>query len=721
MHRKEMYPEHRKTKWLVLLSLMVMLLFAVSPAQASISTTIIAAPTSGQSPLSVSLSNQISGTETGVLWVWDFGDGSSQTLTTNNGNLTSPHTYTASKLYTVTLTVSGNSGSVNSATTVISVSPAPSFNIANSSVWNAPLTVTFTDTSLGAPFTNWQWQFGDGSVNVSGSPSTSHIYQNAGVYQVNLTITGQNALSASTSRIVYVRPLADFIASPLGGNPPLTVQFTDLSTGSPDTWNWNFGNSNATSVQQHPSYTFTNPGTYTITLTSIGRNQVSTPMVKTAYIVVGQSPVASFTASPISAGEPLTVSFTDASSGVPPLTYNWDFGDSTSNSTNANPVHTYSTYGNYTATLTVVDGRVPQNSASFQRVISVLPLAPPVVDFHANATTIYEGDWVQFYDDSTNNPTSWIWWVNGYPFSNLQSPSVLFTTPGQYTVALQASNARGTSEKIKVQYIYVMNIPPVANFSATPLSGPAPLSVQFTDLTVGNGKSIWYWDFGDTATQYYYTPTNPIHVYNNAGIYSVALQVYNDGGWSTPAIKMNYINVTAPIPVSPNTITLYNGWNFVSTPKKLVTGNSTFGQVFGNVQLAGHSILLYNTTTSLWQSMGQNNEIKPLDGYWIWSNAPSPIQIHLIFTGDIFPQSKALYTGWNAIGFSGTTQASASDFLSPLGVNWDRVIGYYEGSNPEIAIIRTSSDPAFSPSRLMKPTHGYWILMNNQGTLQGLA
>ncbi len=189
-------------------------------------------------------------------------------------------------------------GNVASATSVISVSPAPSFNVANSSNWNAPLTVTFTDTSLGSPFTNWQWQFGDGSANISGTSSTSHIYQNAGVYQVNLTITGQNSLSSSTSKTVYVRPYADFIASPLSGNPPLTVQFTDLSTGSPDTWAWNFGVPSATSIQQHPSYTFTTPGTYSITLTSSGRGQSSTPMVKSAYIVVGQSPIAELYSEP---------------------------------------------------------------------------------------------------------------------------------------------------------------------------------------------------------------------------------------------------------------------------------------------------------------------------------------------------------------------------------------------------------------------------------------
>ncbi len=272
-----------------------------------------------------------------------------------------------------------------------------------------------------------------------------------------------------------------------------------------------------------------------------------------------------------------------------------------------------------------------------------------------------EGDWVQLFDDSTNNPTSWVWYIIGIWYSNLQSPTILFSYPGYYSVQLYSSNARGESNIIKTNYIHVKNTPPVANFSAIPISGPAPLSVKFTDTSSGNGIYSWQWNFGDGG---YSTYQSPLYIYNEPGVWDVSLTVENDGG-SDSETNQYYITVNNPIPVSPDTITLYNGWNFVSTPKKLVAGNNTIQQVFGNVQLAGHSILLYNTTSGLWQSMSPNSEIKPLDGYWIWSDTATPIQIHLAFTGDIFPQTKALFIGWNAIGFSGTTQASASDFLSP--------------------------------------------------------
>ena len=71
--------------------------------------------------------------------------------------------------------------------------------------------------------------------------------------------------------------LLDFSASPISGNAPLKVAFSDESTGSPISWNWNFGDG-TTSKQQNPKHTYSSEGTYTVTLTvkdEIGNNSVT--------------------------------------------------------------------------------------------------------------------------------------------------------------------------------------------------------------------------------------------------------------------------------------------------------------------------------------------------------------------------------------------------------------------------------------------------------------
>jgi len=85
---------------------------------------------------------------------------------------------------------------------------------------------------------------------------------------------------------------------------------------------------------------------------------------------------------------------------------------------------------------------------------------------------------------------------------------------------LTASNTNGSNALTKTSYIAVSNSL-VAAFSATPTSGSARLSVNFTDKSAGSPTS-WKWDFGDKSTS---NETNPVHVFNKTGQYTVSLIV----------------------------------------------------------------------------------------------------------------------------------------------------------------------------------------------------
>jgi PKD repeat protein/photosystem II stability/assembly factor-like uncharacterized protein len=148
-----------------------------------------------------------------------------------------------------------------------------------------PLNVQFTDATSGIPNT-WKWYFGDGDTSSLQSPS--HTYTTAGTYTVKL-VSGSNTETDSIEKVDYITVTsglsADFTATPLYGNSPLVVQFTDASSGSPTAWLWDFGDGN-TSVQQNPSHSFNSDGLYTVKLT-VTENGVSESMEKIDYINVG--------------------------------------------------------------------------------------------------------------------------------------------------------------------------------------------------------------------------------------------------------------------------------------------------------------------------------------------------------------------------------------------------------------------------------------------------
>ncbi|MDQ4019977.1 MAG: PKD domain-containing protein, partial [Actinomycetota bacterium] len=155
---------------------------------------------------------------------------------------------------------------------------------------SAPLTVSFTDTSTGAP-TSWSWNFGDGGTSAERSPS--HTYAAAGTYTVSLTASNVSGSDTET-KTGYITvgvpppPNADFTGSPTSGSAPLTVSFTDTSTGAPTSWSWNFGDT-TTSSDRNPSHTYTLPGLYTVSLTATNASGSDTE-TKVAYVNVGLAP-----------------------------------------------------------------------------------------------------------------------------------------------------------------------------------------------------------------------------------------------------------------------------------------------------------------------------------------------------------------------------------------------------------------------------------------------
>jgi len=310
--------------------------------------------TSGCAPQAVQFTDQSSGDVDS--WSWDFGDGG--TSTAQNPS----HTYNAAGTYTVSLTVTGPGGSdTETKTDYITVGDGAitaDFSGTPTS-GDAPLEVTFTDASTG-DVANWDWDFGDGNSSTAQNPT--HTYNAAGTYSVTLT-SSNSCGSDSETKTDYITvneppcdtPVADFSGTPTSGDAPLEVSFTDNSTNSPTSWDWDFGDGGS-STAQNPTHIYNTAGTYTVTMTATNSCGSDTE-TKTDYITVNEPPcdppVAAFTGSPQSGSAPLDVSFTDNSSNSP-TSWDWDFGDGGS-STAQNPTHTYNTAGTYTVTMTATN------------------------------------------------------------------------------------------------------------------------------------------------------------------------------------------------------------------------------------------------------------------------------------------------------------------------------------------------------------------------------
>jgi PKD repeat protein len=185
-------------------------------------------------------------------------------------------------------------------------------------------------------------------------------------------------------------PVANFSGSPTTGTAPLTVAFTDNSTGAPTTWAWTFGDGGA-STTRNPSHVYVAAGTYSVTLTATNALGSDT-VTKTNYITVSppQPPVAAFNGSPVTGITPLTVAFTDNSTGAP-TSWAWTFGDG-GTSTAQNPSHVYTIAGTYSVTLTATNA-VGSDTITKAAYITVTP-PPPDFSISVSPTkqTVHRGD-----------------------------------------------------------------------------------------------------------------------------------------------------------------------------------------------------------------------------------------------------------------------------------------------------------------------------------------
>lgn len=486
-------------------------------------------------------------------WFWDFGD-------TETSILQNPtHTYRTVGTYDITLTTTTKNNCTYSTTLndLITIqNNAVSNFILNNTTGCAPLNVVFTNLSTND--TARLWEFGDGATSTQQNPS--YTYTEEGEYSVTLRSfnpSGCTSVYTIPNAVRIVRPLAKFNADNRIGCPPAKINFNNQS-GNSSQWFWDFGDGN-TSTLENPTHTYTTPGNYDVSLISQNAQGCSDTLKVTSFIQINSS-VVNYTPPPTTTGcAPLNTAFEmDMPDAVSWL---WDFGDGNTSNLKA-PVHTYTTGGFFTVSLTITLNtgctKIYSNFKSFD-----VQGGPAEFTFTQTNCPPYI---VNFKDTTYGNPVSWSWSFGDGTMSSVQNPSHTYAQSGFYTIVYTATTSNGCISRVVESNLIqldacattvtadsVLDMPggigepliskagntTTVRHSSAPISGCTPLLVNFHNTT--SAKTSWFWDFGDGSTS---TLENPTHNYIKSGNYDITMVAKDNAGKSDSVIYANYIHAS---------------------------------------------------------------------------------------------------------------------------------------------------------------------------------
>lgn len=484
---------------------------------------------SGCAPLTVAFSDTSASLFPTTGWHWDFGDGTTSTLQ-------SPvHTYNLPGKYTVRLIVSNAQGCTDTLirTDYVQAGQKPTVNFApdtNQACALAP--VSFTNLSTGA--TSFIWMFGDGDTAM-----TQHaIHGFAALGPMNVMLIGADRGCADT---MFMAGAVNVLAPlPIIGitekkvcNLPSTVGFFNLSIGA-DTWAWSL-NDSIPMPGQHPTYTFTQAGNYSVGLTV---TNIQTGCSVTAYDMVQVLPVeANFTVTPDEGCAPHIAMFTNTSLNATKSW--WHFGLAPKDTSIVkSPVFSYANAGNYNVTLIVTNALKCRDTLLVQNAVKAHSIRAEFTANTPKAGCIPLP--VDFRDlsTSTSQAVSWLWDFGDGTTSTLQHPTHIYQSVGQYPVKLTVVDANGCTHTLtKNNFVHATF--PVADFVVTSKVNCPDQNITFVSNSNGSGLS-YQWDFGDGTTS---TFANPAHSYTQSGTYTIRLRVQDVNGCTDSITRVNYISV----------------------------------------------------------------------------------------------------------------------------------------------------------------------------------
>ncbi|NNF02479.1 MAG: PKD domain-containing protein, partial [Bacteroidia bacterium] len=477
----------------------------------------------------------ITNTTAGVYdWLWDFGDGTTSDLHSPS------HTWLYGGTYSVNLTASYNSGcqaKYSFPFQVIVRGPNANFTVNNTSGC-PPLAVNFINQTQGS--NTWYWDFGDGTTSSSANPS--HIYQNVGTYFPMLIATDGSGCSDTTvfsSGINVSIPVSNFpTPDPVFACAPFSIQLSDNGGGA-NAWLWDFGDG-TTSNLSSPTHTYTQPGTYTVSLATQSNVGYCAQNISNyaQFIIGGGKADFSFVQSWC---RPFTAVFTDSSTNA--VAWLWDFGDGNTSNVQ-HPTHVYQDPGFYDVKLTITSADGCTSTKTHRFAVNFMPLL-------ANASAVTNDSvppmTVNFAANSLG-ATGWLWDFGDGNTSGLENPVHTYLVPGPYNITLTIFNDTCTRTYSYGSTTVSSGTMPLTTGTVdtvrySPIEGGcSPYTIHFNNPILNTVNITWI--FGDSTTS---NVDNPIHTYTSPGSYNLSIAYELSNGTKDTFFHPDPVIVVAPI------------------------------------------------------------------------------------------------------------------------------------------------------------------------------
>jgi PKD repeat protein len=472
---------------------------------------------------------------------WNFGD------STAGVGCSTSHTYTNAGTFTATVTATDSLGVVATGNMTVTVNPKLAVTASASPNPNDEgISISFIATiSGGVSPVSCSWTFGDTSSGTG--CSTTHTYAGARTFSAKITAT--DSLSATATSIVSVI-VHSKLAVTASASSNLTevgrlISFAGTTSGgvTPITCSWSFGDG-ASATGCVSIHTYTTIGSFTAIVTATD----SLGVTATSSVTLTINPrlavtVATTSPNPTEVTKPTNFTST-TSGGVGSPTCSWDFGDGAAAGT-CSTSHTYSTAGNFTATVTATDALGVSASAS--TTVTVKPKLTVTATASPKPTEISKSTSFNATTSGGLGTPSCSWTFGDGSSDTGCLTTHDYTVDGTFNATVTGRDRLGVTSTRSITVTVNPKLTITARASPNPTVG---VSVSFTVTPAGGVSPVsCSWDFGDGGKAGACSAT---HTYQNAGSFSVTVTAVDSLNVNVSSAVSLTVNLAVTISASPS-------------------------------------------------------------------------------------------------------------------------------------------------------------------------